>query len=61
MGRWSTRVFLVEALINPLPVTGVAMEIRSALLTVGTRKERVEMALDRFFQFVTYMDGSAPT
>ena len=54
------RALWVGALINPLPAMGVAMEIRPALLTANTAKERVDIALNGIKASTGHMDGSAP-
>jgi len=52
--------FWIGALINPLPVINVAMEIRPTLLTAGSDEERVGVALDGLTRSIQHMDGSAP-
>ena len=50
----------IGALINPLPAMGVAMEIRPALLTATTSKDRIQIAHDGIIKSIHHMDGSKP-
>ena len=50
----------IGALINPLPAMGVAMEIRPALLTATTSKDRIQIAHDGIIKSINHMDGSKP-